>query len=158
MEIHPWASKDTVARVFEHSQRWMLGKEQRPIGVLALTRLSFAERYFLLAFPRKPSWKEVAAAWDVEQKSRSGRRQEATEWREFQRDVARTRRSLLRPIYAMGESLSRLTRAEEIRRALAKMSLDSQTPRAERLHAELSNLMRIPKRAGKSRTLRPDRR
>jgi len=97
MQIQPWTNKETVTRVFQHSQRHMLGKANRPLSLESLEKLAFATNE--LGKSPDASWKELAERWDRLRKVRLGRTNPKT----FQRDVTSTERELFEPIYPLGE-------------------------------------------------------
>jgi hypothetical protein len=123
MQIQPWTSKETVTKVFRHSQRQMLGKENRPLALESLEKLAFAERE--KAKSPDADWKKLASRWDRRRRKPAG----LTNPKNFERDVTATERELFEPIYPLGddreewETHAEYMRASRLRRADSRFEL-----------------------------------
>ncbi len=140
LEIHPWISKESVEKVFQHAQNWMLGKRVRHIESESLEKLLFVEWLRRTDAADAMTWSEIGKAWEAKHPQDSRRGLGDRRGQQFQWAIDRTRKELLQPIYAMGEDLAKLERMAVIRRALRLLPLNSRGREGDRLLAELRAL------------------
>jgi hypothetical protein len=114
LRIQAWASAETVRRVFLDAQEWATGREARSISEEALRAFEFVETQRGVDGKFR-DWYGICRKLPVGDRPTPANRGREP-WRNFQRDYARTARTLLFPRCTQGRGLLVVLKDEKERR------------------------------------------
>jgi hypothetical protein len=124
LQVPPWVSPPTVARVYANARRWTLGRRPRRREIAGLEL--FAHAFGRRAKADPETWAETYSHMPRRKGKKRGN------WRRLQRDYVRIERALLHPIYAMGGDIVSLERRSALWREIRTTRSEDQRLAARR--------------------------